>query len=302
MNFTIFFNDTVIKEFENKYFDKYPDVLKWFCDLCEITPIFKSYFVSFFNYHTHYLKLFPIVEKNRIKTMFNELEFPEFICKNSSIWPRISQAEDDSHHLPRSNYLESIISDIKIVSNLSEIPKKNSQLIPEHIALGLPAFRSFSIEKDIKPVIIDCRYLIQTFIYKKHKNFEKNKIFGNRLYEHCGKKEVNSESAKLIQAYRCFCNWLSRLKPKKSPPWYWCLADVGINYKQTNPNEASFYYPDLDSEYWEKVLLIWPKESFRKALNEPSAVVLQDKEFSILLDEFCDHYSALIDQFAELNR
>ena len=118
------------------------DYVNWLCDLCEKSKRLKYLFVEQLSSYSTEVVNMPCAQR-LYKLMSDELPFPQSALKgmeeidNNSFRKLIFNI---AKSLPKSHYLSGLIVNDQVDYHLSETPQENSQLVPENLAIGLPAF------------------------------------------------------------------------------------------------------------------------------------------------------------------
>ena len=297
--FSFLFNDT-FNIYEGRK-EEVTDNIKWLFDLCDTTPPLKLHLIEWL---MHCDKLSPYMsatEIKRMEKMISEIDFPELKIRDGNN----INLEDKPwfsfiKNFEKSKYLKTLINRVKINTEFSETPKNNSQIKPENFALGLPPFVSQSIGTINKPVIFDFSRLSpamgSTII-----GFFRDCKAGDKLLMNLARTGlITTDLAHSYQGFNCFdlkdfdtivCAglelfkaWLAYHKAENDTAvWRWFSSVDGVYSEQYSPFDVPnlTMWTDLAREY-----MVWPKESLRNAMKEPSAVVLQVEEISILWNEF----------------
>ena len=146
------------------------DYVNWLCDLCEKSKRLKSLFVEQFSFHSTGVVHMPCAQR-LYKLMSDELPFPQPALKGMEEIennPYRNKFYSIAKSLPKSRHLNRLIVNDQVDYHLSETPQENSQLIPENLAMNLPAFICQSTVEKEKPVIINCHFSNKT----KGKNYK----------------------------------------------------------------------------------------------------------------------------------
>ena len=243
--------------------------INWFCDLSEKSPKIKSWLLRAFNNHPKSRD--TSIDLDRLKKMVAAVPFPKLITRTNDTTDDTTDSKLydfgdfwTARTIPNSKYLIQKIYSDQVASNLSVVPSANSRIVPENMAVGLPAFSNQSIKRTSKPVIINC-YLSPEM---------RKKVFSAPVYRPDG-------------VFNAFVQWLAQHKPDDQV-WTWIdfLSNEPVCWKQILSQHIQ-----REPKSWLNESAVgpegrWSDDEIRKQLNEPTAVVLQEKELEVLFDEF----------------
>ncbi|MGB1271810.1 MAG: hypothetical protein ACPG5T_07040, partial [Endozoicomonas sp.] len=266
------------------------EYISMLCDMCESNAVFKKFILGALQYKAKAQSDFPC--RDRILKMASTISFPDFEVLSLYDNENPDAVDEFIHDLPHSKYLESKIATVSIDRKYTATPNGNSQIVPEKLATGLPAFLSQSTIKESKPVIVDLcingpkmyqqiqSYIAnhadkQTELYKllELKHVE---VYGSDVGSQIGVSEEDIKNA--------FFTWVAQHKLKTNNEWRWLADEYTTCHSHSSPTvDPPSDYPFSSGRY---IPCEQSSEAIRTRFKEPTAIVLKEKDFLIMLDEF----------------
>lgn len=180
--------------------------------------------------------------------------------------------------LAMSRSLMNRLSQHRIHRQFHHQPVGNSIIIPEKLMSGEAAFLNISKSTSYKPIIFDCAGLGKKEVLRRI----------NMRLESGVKSEIIEKSSEVfIESYIevLFFYWLvaHHMNETVSPIW------LGVRYQYYSEAAQPHYCDCLtyaDYEVIASAQLKLPPKRIKDYFNQPSAVVLQNDDLLLLLDEF----------------
>ena len=256
--------------------------LNWLCDLYHYVPYLKYPLLSILQ------KLSGLTDscqlQSRVKLML--MSYP-LSPQKFNIGMRLDVVGDRESSeecvnivktLAMSRSLMNRLSQHRIHRQLHHQPVGNSIIIPEKLMSGEAAFLNISKSTSYKPIIFDCAGLVKKEVLRRI----------NMRLESGVKSEIIEKSCEVfIESYIevLFFYWLvaHHMNETVSPIW------LGVRYQYYSEAAQPHYCECLtyaDYEVIASAQLKLPPKRIKDCFNQPSAVVLQNDDLLLLLDEF----------------
>ena len=288
----------------------YKDYMEWIIDIFKSNDVTCQFFIGELQESIYRDQNHPL--HSHLKERLTELIGKQSLAGMKLIYQVDERVNLEKKHIELaekikpSNYLSSKTSQQNISKSYYSIPKDNSQLIPDRLASGAPAFLTQTTKKSGKPVVFDLNKIGVLFQKKIEKFYEKNEAKQSAFYKNAeifarNKAAENNIEEKYYEEYvnhnmmsflfditeEIFLLWLSQQK-KTGSNWYWLLCEQNRCFVQSKDKQipvASFYNKVLVRRM---AVFEFSSEKIKEYLNEPSAVVIKEKGLMVMLDEFLD--------------
>ena len=256
--------------------------LNWLCDLYLCAPFLKYALLSILQ------KLSGCTDscqlQSRIKLML--MSYP-LSPQKIYIGKRDDCVEEKEYSKGRINIVKKLAMSRSLMKRLSQHrihrqlhhqPVGNSIIIPEKLMSGEAAFLNVSKSTSYKPIIFDCAGLDRKEVSRRI----------NMRLEFGIKSEIIDKGRVAFLAEKTeslFFYWLAahHMNETVSPIW------LGVRYQYYSEAAQPLYYHCLlysDYDVIASAQLKLPPKRIKDYFNQPSAVVLQNDDLLLLLDEF----------------
>ena len=270
------FNSIQEKEIDLHY-------LNWLCDLYHRAPKFLKYalltILQMFSGRFDSCQL-----RDRVKLML--MSYPLNLGKPIPMEARKGDIEgvelsESCENLVKtmtmSRSLLDRLSQPRIHQQLHHQPMGNSIIIPEKLMSGEAAFLNVSKSISYKPIIFDCTSLLEKEVEGRIIGRIKSGI-KSEIMEISGSQEIG------YSIRRIFFYWLAAHQLNDAIPPIWLKTGYEVYSEGVRP--FRHYYLTIDDEVDSIAQLKLPPERIKEYFNQPSAVVLQQDDLLLLLDEF----------------
>ncbi|WP_422449612.1 AAA family ATPase [Endozoicomonas sp. ALB091] len=280
------FDDSYTKILSQLIQAKKPDAnyLNWLCDLYCSAPQFLKYILlailQRFSGACDSCQL-----KDRVKSMLESYSLspkPVNLVEIKSVEPEFSQhCINLIKTMTMSRSLLERLSQPRIHQQFHHQPVGNSIIIPEKLMAGEAAFLNVSKSTSYKPIIFDCTSLSEKAVDEKIEEKIKSglKTVISDIHDSVNHLPF-SESIRKI-----FFNWLAAHHMNDTTPLTW-ITHYYEEYSETVQPFFTTLLTHADQQVDPMTQLKLPPKRLKDHFNRPSAVVLQEDDLLILLDEF----------------
>ncbi|MBO9482834.1 hypothetical protein [Salinisphaera sp. G21_0] len=261
-----------------------PDVhyLNWLCDLYRSVPQFLKYIL---------LAILQTLSgscdscqlKGRLKGMLESYSLrPDRVGLLEGADPQFSQhCINLIKTMTMSSSLLERLSQPRIHQQLHYQPVGNSVIIPEKLMSGEAAFLNVSKSTSYKPIIFDCTSLSRKAV--NNKIAEKIKSGLKPVISEISESVEDSDSNEVIR--KIFFSWLAAHQRNDATPPIWVTYQYNI-YSETRQPYYELMLTPANQQDDPMTQLKLPPKRLKDHFNRPSAVVLQEDDLLVLLDEF----------------